>query len=125
LGHHIAAFPVFSVWSFSPKVLYAFIISMLLMYWGKSRQLEMVANAGLNLQVISSMLLMIQGISVAFFYSAKYEVPKILRWIFVTIAFTNGFIMQATVFAGAFDVAMDFRKLRRSLPQPKNTDMGE
>lgn len=125
LGHHIGAFPAFSVWSFSPKILYAFIISMLCMYWGKSRDLEMVASAGLNLQVISSMLLMVQGISVAFFYAAKYEVPKIIRWIFVTIAFTNGFIMQATVFVGAFDIAMDFRKLRRPLPPPQNTDTGE
>ncbi|HWR31677.1 MAG TPA: YybS family protein [Negativicutes bacterium] len=124
LGHHIAAFPVFSVWSFSSKILYAFIISMLLMYWGKSRELGMVANAGLNLQVVSSMLLMIQGVSVVFFYAARHEVPKFIRWIFVAMAFSNGFIMQAVVFLGAFDIAIDFRKLRHPLP-PQNTDMGE
>jgi len=124
LGHHIAAFPGFSVWSFSSKILYAFIISMLLMYWGKSREMDMVANAGLNLQVVSSMLLMIQGVSVVFFYAARHEVPKFIRWIFVAMAFSNGFIMQAVVFLGAFDIAIDFRKLRHPLP-PQNTDMGE
>ena len=124
LGHHIAAFPAFSVWSFTPKILYAFIISMLLMYWGKSREIGMMADAGLNLQVISSMLLMLQGVSVAFFYAGRYEVPKFLRWIFVMMAFTNGFIMQAVVFVGAFDIAIDFRKLRRQVP-PENMDTGE
>ena len=122
LGHHIAAFPAFTVWNFSPKILYAFIVSMLLMYWGKSRQLEMLANGGLNLQVVSSMLLMLQGLAVVFFYAARHEVPKFLRWIFVTMAFSNGFIMQAVVFLGAFDIAMDFRKLRRPLPPSQNTD---
>jgi uncharacterized protein YybS (DUF2232 family) len=70
------------------------------------------------------MLLMIQGVSVAFFYAAKYEVPKFIRWIFVVMAFTNGFIMQAVVFIGAFDNAIDFSKLRRPVP-PENTNTGE
>ncbi len=125
LGHHIAAFPAFTVWSFSSKILYAFIMSMLLIYWGKSRQLEFVANTGLNLQVVCSIILMFQGLAVAFFYAARHEVPKIIRWIFVIMAFTNGFIMQAIVFLGAFDIALDFRKLRRPLPPPQNTDTGE
>lgn len=75
----------------------------------------MLADAGLNLQVICSMLLMVHGLSVAFFFAAKYEIPKFLRWVLVFLVFTNGFILQATVFAGAFDIAFDFRKLK----QPK------
>ena len=78
----------------------------------------------MQLQTISSMLLMLQGVSVAFFYAGRYEVPKFLRWIFVMMAFTNGFIMQAVVFVGAFDIAIDFRKLRRQVP-PENMDTGE
>ena len=124
LGHHIGAFPGFAVWSFSSKILYAFIVSVLLIYWGKSRQWDIVANAGLNLQVLCSMLLMLQGLSVAFFYAAKHEVPKFIRWVFVVMVFTNGHIMQAVVFAGAFDIALDFRKLRRPAP-PENTNTGE
>lgn len=119
LGHNIGAFPQFCVWSFSPVILYAFIISMLMLYWGKSRQIELLAEAGINLQVISSMLLMLQGISVAFFFAAQKDIPKFIRWLFVVMAFSSGFIMQATVFLGAFDIAIDFRKLRRSLP-PEN-----
>ena len=124
LGHHIGAFPAFSVWSFSLKLLYAFVVSVLLIYWGKSRGIGMMADAGLNLQVVSSLLLMLQGMSVAFFFAGKHEVPKFLRWIFVVMAFTNNFIMQAVVFVGAFDIAVDFRKLRRRRP-PENIDTGE
>jgi len=116
LGHHIPPFPEFRVWSLSPIVLYGFIVSVIMLYWGKSREISLLADAGLNLQIITSMLLMIQGMSVVFFYAAKYKVPGFLRWLFVFMAFSNGFIMQAAVFAGAFDIAVDFRKLRRSVP---------
>lgn len=127
LGHHIGAFPEFRRWSFSPVLLYAFVSSMVLLYWGKSRDFEMVATTGLNLQVICSMLLMIQGMAVAFFYARKYEVPKLILWVFIVMAFTNGFIMQTTVFTGAFDIVFDFRRLRRPAlpPPPENTGEGE
>lgn len=124
LGHPIAAFPAFSTWNFSLKTLVAFVISILLIYWGKSRELEMLSTAGLNLQVTTSILLMLQGLSVASFFAKKHDVPKFMRWIFAVMAITNGFIMQAVVFAGAFDIAFDFRKLRQPLP-PENTDTGE
>ena len=127
LGHHIPPFPAFRVWSLSPMVLYAFITSVIMLYWGKSRDISLLADAGINLQVTTSMLLMLQGLSVAFFYAAKYEVPKFFRWIIILIAFSNGFVMQMTVFAGAFDIAVDFRKLRRPSPPSAtdNSDSGE
>ncbi len=127
LGHHIGAFPEFRQWGFSPALLYVFVSSMVLLYWGKSRDIEMVATVGLNLQVICSMLLMIQGMAVAFFYARKYDVPKLILWIFIVMAVTNGFIMQMTVFTGAFDIVFDFRRLRRPRipPPPENTDGGE
>jgi uncharacterized protein YybS (DUF2232 family) len=120
LGHHIGTFPEFRRWSFSPVLLYAFVSSMLLLYWGKSREIELIATAGLNLQVICSMLLMIQGMAVAFFYARKYDVPKLILWIFVVMAVTNGFIMQMTVFTGAFDIVFDFRRVRRPIVPPSS-----
>jgi uncharacterized protein YybS (DUF2232 family) len=65
------------------------------------------------------MLLMVHGLSVAFFFAAKYEIPKFLRWVLIFLVFTNGFILQATVFAGAFDIAFDFRKLKQPKPDPE------
>ena len=121
LGHQIPAFPAFRVWSLSPIVLYAFIVSVIMLYWGKSREISLLADAGINLQVATSMMLMIQGMSMLFFYSDKYQVPKFIRWIIVVMAFSNGFIMQMAVFAGAFDIAIDFRKLRRPTP-PSDID---
>jgi uncharacterized protein YybS (DUF2232 family) len=124
LGHQIGAFPIFSTWNFTPKALAAFIISMVLIYWGKSKNIEFLANAGLNLQVVTSMLFVIQGISVASFFAAKHNVPRFMLWIGGIMAITNGFIMQAFVFVGAFDIVFDFRKLRRPLSQ-ENGDSGD
>ncbi|NMC32386.1 MAG: YybS family protein [Veillonellaceae bacterium] len=124
LGHQIGAFPAFSAWKFTPKALAAFIISMVLIYWGKSQNIELAANAGLNLQVVSSLLFVIQGISVASFFAAKHDVPRFILWIGGIMAITNGFIMQAFVFVGAFDIVFDFRKLRQPLSREKS-DSGE
>lgn len=127
LGHQIEAFPAFSRWSFYPVVLYAFILSILMLYWGKSREVTLLADAGLNLQVVSSMLLMLQGLSMVFFYATKYQTPKFLRWLIVALVLSNGFITQMAVFAGAFDIALDFRKLRRapSTDGDGSNDLGE
>ena len=125
LGHQIGSFPEFRRWNFSIYVLYAFVLSMVMLYWGKSREVEILATAGLNLQVISSMLLMIQGIAVAFFHGQKREMPKFILWLFVFMVFTNNLIMQITVFTGAFDIAFDFRRLRNSPPPPASNDSGD
>ena len=124
LGHKIAAFPPFSTWNFTGKALLGFILSLLLLYWGKSRNWELVANAGLNLQVTCSMLFIVQGLSVAAFFAARYNVPRFILWVAGVMALTNGFIMQAFVFAGAFDIVFDFRKLRRPLSR-ENGDSGD
>jgi uncharacterized protein YybS (DUF2232 family) len=121
LGHIIPPFPIFRLWKMSPAILYGFILSVLMLYWGKSRELEWLATAGVNLQVATSMLLMLQGMSVAFFFATKHDVPKFIRWVFIAMAFTNGVIMQAVVFTGAIDMAFDFRKIRRP-PTPPAAD---
>lgn len=121
LGHRIDPFPAFREWSLHPAVLYCFVLSIVMLYWGKSREITLLADAGLNVQVATSMLLMLQGLSMAFFYAAKYEVPKFIRWMLAVFIVTNGFIAQLAVFAGAFDIAMDFRRLRRNRP-PAGSD---
>ena len=127
LGHLIDPFPAFREWSFYPAVLYAFIISVVMLYWGKSREIAILADIGINLQVASSMLLMLQGLSMVFYYSAKHQVPNFIRWMLVVFVLSNGFITQMAVFAGAFDIALDVRKLRRSAKNSgnDNADPGE
>lgn len=125
LGQQYASFPEFRTWRFSSSLLYAFVSSMLMLYWGKSREIEMLATAGINLQVVSSLLLVVQGLAVAMFYAKKRDVPRIITSIFILMVFTNNFIMQIVVFIGAFDIVFDFRKLRRPLPPPENTESGE
>ncbi len=125
LGQQYASFPEFRTWRFSSSLLYAFVSSMLMLYWGKSREIEMLATAGINLQVVSSLLLAVQGLAVAMFYAKKRDVPRIITSIFILMVFTNNFIMQIVVFIGAFDIVFDFRKLRRPLPPPENTESGE
>lgn len=127
MGHQIGTFPEFRRWNFTVYVLYAFILSVLLLYWGKSREIELLATAGLNLQVVSSILLMIQGMAVVFFHGQKREMPRLILWLFVFMVFTNNLIMQIIVFTGAFDIAFDFRRLKKgsSDATPESKDSGE
>jgi uncharacterized protein YybS (DUF2232 family) len=111
LGVELAPFPPFKHWSFSVTVLYLFGISMGLIYLGNSNQLELVKNIGMNLNALSTILLLVQGVALFYFFADKYNLSRALRGIILVILFTGPF-MQLLVFAGAFDIAVDYRRLR-------------
>jgi len=113
LGTFIQPFPEFKNWSLPTYVLYLFILSIAMLYWGKSREIEPLVYVGMNIQILCTMLLALQGLSLVYFLADKYNVSKFLRWLFIIFVFTNGFFMQIAMFAGAFDMAIDYRKLRK------------
>lgn len=111
LGVEVAAFPPFKHWSFSLTVLYLFGISMGLLYLGNSQQIELVKNIGMNLNALTTILLVVQGVALFYFFADKYNLSRLLRGIILVLLFTGPFL-QLLVFAGAFDIAVDYRRLR-------------
>ncbi|VBB07526.1 Hypothetical protein LUCI_2775 [Lucifera butyrica] len=112
LGHHVKSFPPFKLWSIPAYVAYAFFLSVVLTFWGNAQQLTMVYRVGLNLQVILSIFLLIQGLALFYFLADKYNLSRITRSIILVLVFTNGLFLQILVLSGAFDIAFDYRRLR-------------
>jgi uncharacterized protein YybS (DUF2232 family) len=114
LGHYIEPFPPFRRWSMPRLTIYALAVALVSIYWGKTREIELLFNTGMNLQVITTMLLFIQGLAVFYFLADKYNLSRIVRSIILFLIFSNGIFMQALIIGGAFDLIFDYRQLRAS-----------
>ena len=65
-----------------------------------------------NIQMIFSMLLVIQGIIMLYWYVRKYNRPKWLAHVAVAFLMFVPLFAQIILYVGAFDLIFDFRKLR-------------
>ena len=112
LGHRISDFPPFKSWTVPDYVVYFFALGLVMIYWGKSRDITVMYHIGMNLQVMASMLLFIQGLSLFNFIVDKYNLSRMVRGIILFLILTNGFLSQIVIFAGAADAIIDYRRLR-------------
>ena len=118
LGHVTPDFPVFSRWRLPNLFAYCFVVALVMLYWGQSREIQLLKTVAVNLQVISSAFLFLQGLSLTVFLLQRYQVSRFLRWLLLFFIITNGFLTQVLVLAGAFDMVLDYRKLRdRAAPK--------
>ncbi len=114
LGQPIESFPPFRRWTMPRLTIYALAVGMVAVYWGHSREIELLYNSGMNLQVFTAMLLFVQGLAVFYFLADKYNLSRIVRSIILFLIFSNGIFMQALIIGGAFDLIFDYRQLRAS-----------
>ena len=109
MGHYIRPFPPFKEWQMPRLSLYAFIVAVLAMYWGHSREWTWLFHFGVNLQMIAVVFLLIQGLAVFYYLADKYKLSRLIRGIILFLVFTNGIALQIVLFAGAVDMAMNYR----------------
>lgn len=114
LGQRIEPFPPFRRWNMPRFTVYALAVSLVAIYWGNSREITLLYNAGMNIQVIATMLLFIQGLAVVYFLTDKYNLSRLVRGIILFLILSNGIILQALIIGGAFDIIFDYRRLRSS-----------
>lgn len=114
MGHYVEPFPPFRDWQMPKLSLYAFIVAMLAMYWGHTREITWLYNAGINLQMIAIVFLLVQGMALFYYLADKYNLSRLIRGIILFLVFTNGIMLQIVLFAGAMDMAMNYRFRHRS-----------
>lgn len=112
LGQRIEPFPPFRHWLMPRFTIYALAVALVSIYWGTSREIDFLYGLGMNLQVITTMVLFIQGMALFYFLAEKYKLSRIVKGIILFLIFSNGIIMQALIIAGAFDLIFDYRQLR-------------
>jgi len=112
LGHGIADFPPFKVWTFPSYLVYFFALALVMIYWGQSRELTILYHSGMNLYMLMSVILFVQGLSLFNYVVDKYNLSRWVRGIILMLILTNGFLSQLLICAGAVDTIIDYRRLR-------------
>ncbi|WP_378955828.1 YybS family protein [Pelosinus sp. sgz500959] len=112
LGHTMPDFPPFKNWTLPDYIVYFFALALVMIYWGKSREIDLLYTIGMNIQVLTSTLLLVQGLSLFYYVVDKYNLSRMVRGIILFLILTNGLFSQILIFAGAIDSIIDYRHLR-------------
>jgi uncharacterized protein YybS (DUF2232 family) len=107
LGHKFAGFPAFKDWKMPDFVVWGFIAGIALSWWGQKSGSPWLTTAGLNLNLLFTLVYAVQGAAVVWFALEHYNVSRIIRVIVVVYMFV---LMQYLSFIGLFDGIFDFRK---------------
>lgn len=112
LGHTIADFPPFKHWTLPSYIVYFFAVGLVMIYWGQSREITLLYNSGINLYMLASTILLVQGLSLFNYVVDKYNLSRWTRSIILVLILTNGLLAQMVICAGAIDTIIDYRRLR-------------
>ena len=106
----IPEFPPFSQWRFPNIFLYLMILALLGLYWGSTRNLQVIYTISVNANILALFAGFVQGLSLLSFAANHYNISKFLRrFIFIVIIF-NFTLFQVISFAGLFDMIFDYRR---------------
>lgn len=112
LGHQTPGFPPFKHWCLPIYIVYFFALALVMIYWGNSREISLLSQVGMNLQVMTSMLILVQGMALFYFFADKYNLSRMMRGIILFLVLTNGLFAHVLILAGAVDLVLDYRRLR-------------
>lgn len=116
LGEHFAGFPPFTRWDLPRWTLIPYGVSLLLVTQYLDRPEHILYTIGVNIQMMTSLVFVLQGISLIYWFVEHNNKPKWWRNVAIALIFLNQFVSQVICLLGAFDLVFDFRKLR---PIPK------
>lgn len=110
LGHPVTVLPPFNEWRLPRGIALAFGFALVGMYWGSTRELDILYQCSINLFFTTMIAGFIQGASLLSTLSDKLRFPRWLFWVIITIMFLNGIMAQIISFAGLFDMFFDYRR---------------
>ncbi len=112
LGNNVPAFPPFRYWTIPDYIVYFFALALVMIYWGKSREIDILYTSGMNIQVLTSTLLLVQGLALFYYVVDKYNLSRMVKGIILFLMLTNSLFSQILIFVGAVDSIIDYRRLR-------------
>lgn len=122
LGDYYPWFPPFSTWMLPKWVLAPYGVALGLMLVYRTQMETFAYRLGFNLFVISNLLLVIQAMSLLYWYVQTRNKPKWMFSLGITLLFVSQLFSQLAVMAGAYDLIFDFRKLRRRSQQKSDRE---
>ena len=102
--------PNFSQWRLPVIFLYLTAFAIIGLYWGGTREWELLYTVSINTLIFSMGAGLIQGYSILSFVADKYDISKFWRRIIYLFILFNGLLLQILSFIGLFDMLFDYRK---------------
>ncbi|MDU4961269.1 MAG: YybS family protein [Sporomusaceae bacterium] len=116
LGHHFQPFLAFKYWSVPYATIYVWAAASGIALLSGLYQYELLSKISVNIQILATVVLLCQGLALFYFLAEKYNLSRFVRNIILILVLTNGILTQVVMFAGAFDLIFDYRKLKESRP---------
>lgn len=110
IGIYLPTFPSFSDWRFPSNFAYLMILSLLGLYWGTTRNLNLLYNISINANILATFVGFIQGLAVFSFIANRFNISKLIRRFFFVILIFNFMLFQIIAFIGLFDMLFDYRQ---------------
>ena len=111
LGVAFEEFPPFTQWNVPGWMLWPYGISLLMVSYYVQYPESLMYHISVNLQVITSVFFVLQGIALIYWWLEKNNKPKWWGTVSVALLFFVQIFSQIIVFVGAFDLVFDFRNL--------------
>ena len=110
LGQSVPPLPPFREWRLPAAFFYIFGFSLLGLYWGSTRDLPLLYQVSLNLNMAMTIAGLIEGASLYEFVTRRYGWPRLVTTLALFFIVFNSFLMPILVFTGLLDTVFDYRK---------------
>jgi uncharacterized protein YybS (DUF2232 family) len=106
----VPEFPPFRQWHLPKVFIYLYGFGLVGMYWGGTRQIDLLYQIGMNLNMLATFIGLIQGLSLFQYWAEHAHLSKFVRWIILILILFNGMFAQILAFTGLFDMVFDYRQ---------------
>lgn len=112
LGYGIEQLPKFETWRMPALAAIGVFAGGLTGLLKDNQSWSLVYSAGVNIQFFMSVLFLVHGSAVGYWFMAnRWNVSKPLRIVMLAMAFFNPLFQQVLLWVGVFDSFFDYRKL--------------
>ncbi len=102
--------PPFAEWRFPIIILYIASFAILGVYWGGTRNWELLFTISLNTAFFAMSIGLVQGLAVLSCAADKYNISKFVRRIIFVFLVLNMLTLELVAITGLFDMIFDYRK---------------
>lgn len=111
LGHtDWPVLPPFSQWRLPVVFLYLYGFGLVGMYWGGTRQIDLLYQWAFNANLLAAFIGFIQGTSLFQCAANRWQLSRFLRIVIFSMILFNGMLAQILAFTGLFDMVFDYRR---------------
>ncbi len=110
IGMKAPVLPPFSQWRLPSFFLYLLGFALIGMYWGGTREIDILYEISLNANMVAMFAGAVQGISLLWYAAEHFHLSGFLRWIILLIIILNIILLQVVAFTGLFDMIFDYRR---------------